>query len=37
MSQIEQARCYCQRGAAVSTSWKGGNVGRRFFGCEKFL
>ncbi|KAL8474227.1 hypothetical protein ACS0TY_030885 [Phlomoides rotata] len=30
------ARCYCQREAAVATSWKNGNVGRRFYGCQKY-
>ncbi|KAL8488121.1 hypothetical protein ACS0TY_024416 [Phlomoides rotata] len=29
-------KCYCKREAIVVTSWKEGNVGRRFFGCAAY-
>ncbi|KAL8528836.1 hypothetical protein ACS0TY_006333 [Phlomoides rotata] len=29
-------RCYCQREAVFATSCKDGNVGQRFYGCQKY-
>ncbi|KAL8547397.1 hypothetical protein ACS0TY_006937 [Phlomoides rotata] len=29
--------CHCCRPAIMVTTWKGDNVGRRFYGCEKYL
>ncbi|KAL8507117.1 hypothetical protein ACS0TY_017853 [Phlomoides rotata] len=32
----QNLRCRCRRPAIMATTWKGDNVGRRFWGCGKY-